>query len=69
MCLVENIIEKGTLDDLLDKFGQHMGLGYCTPFDKTFDIGIATREAIQRYKAGIPAAKCSGDSEYEFTRK
>lgn len=65
LCLVENIIEKGTLDDLMNKFVQYMDSGYCTPFDKTFDIGIATREAIQRYKAGIPAENCGGDSEFD----
>lgn len=65
LCLIENIIENGNIDNLMDKFVRYRDSGYFTPFGKTFDIGIATSKAIERYKNEVPAPKCGGDSEYD----
>lgn len=65
LCLIENIIENGNIDSLMDKFVRYRDSGYYTPFGKTFDIGIATSKAIERYKNEVPAPKCGGNSEYD----
>ncbi|WP_186578004.1 ADP-ribosylglycohydrolase family protein [Aquibacillus kalidii] len=65
LCLVENIIEKGTINSLMDKFVRYRDSGYCTPYGETFDIGVSTSEAISKFKNGVPASNCGGTSEYE----
>ena len=65
MCLVENIIEDGDERSLLDKFVRYVEEGYWTPYGEVFDIGIATREAIERYKSGVPPHECGGSDEYD----
>ncbi|WP_254391832.1 ADP-ribosylglycohydrolase family protein [Terribacillus sp. DMT04] len=65
LCLLENIVEKGTLNDLMNKFLLYRDSGYCTPFGKMFDIGRTTNEAIEKYKSGMPVEQCGGDSEYD----
>ncbi|MDL4842132.1 ADP-ribosylglycohydrolase family protein [Aquibacillus rhizosphaerae] len=65
LCLVENIIENGSINSLMDKFVLYRDSGYCTPFGKTFDIGNSTNEAIIKFKNGVPASKCGGTSEYD----
>ncbi len=65
MCLIENIIENGDENTLLEKFKLYLEEGYWAPFGKCFDIGITTRRAIQKYKKGIIANKCGSNSEYD----
>ncbi|MBJ8030058.1 ADP-ribosylglycohydrolase family protein [Bacillus cereus group sp. N21] len=65
LCLIENIMEEGTTESLLEKFVQYQDEGYYTPFGKMFDIGSATAEAIRRFKEGTSPDKCGGDSEYD----
>ncbi|MEC0305081.1 ADP-ribosylglycohydrolase family protein [Terribacillus saccharophilus] len=65
LCLVENIVEKGNIDSLMNKLVRYRDSGYFTPFDKTFDIGIATSKSIERYKNKVPAPECGGNSEYD----
>ncbi|AIK40050.1 ADP-ribosylglycohydrolase family protein [Bacillus pseudomycoides] len=65
LCLIENIMEEGTTESLLEKFVQYQDEGYYTPFGKMFDIGNATAEAIRRFKEGTSPDKCGGDSEYD----
>ena len=64
-CLIENIIEKGTTDDLMQKFIDYAGKGYMTPYGKMFDIGRTTIESIRRFSRGIPAEECGGNTEYD----
>lgn len=63
MCLVESIIKNETEDDLLKRFSDYLNKGYWTPEGKTFDIGVATQQAIERYQRGIPAKLCGGKNE------
>lgn len=65
LCLMENIIEEGNAESLMEKFVQYQNKGYCTPFDKMFDIGRTTAEAIDKFNKGVPAAKCGGTEEYD----
>ena len=65
MCLIENLIEKKDETDLMKKFAEYRDNGYWTPYGKMFDIGIATNEAIFRYKAGMPVEDWGGASEYD----
>jgi len=46
LCLIENIIENGSLDDLMRKFSNYQSNGYMTPYGRCFDIGITTIKAI-----------------------
>ncbi|OMF24859.1 hypothetical protein BK133_22465 [Paenibacillus sp. FSL H8-0548] len=51
-CLMESLIEFPNLDlhDLADKFSSWLYKSYWTPHGVTFDVGIATAKAIDRYK-------------------
>ena len=65
MCLVENYLDSGTMEDLMKKFERYYQEGYWTPFGQMFDIGIATREAILNYQKGIAIRDCGGKGEYD----
>ncbi|MDA1476187.1 ADP-ribosylglycohydrolase family protein [Bacillus changyiensis] len=65
LCMVENMIEEGNIEHLMRKFLKYQEEGYWTPFDEMFDIGRTTVEAITRFKKGIQAEKCGGQSEYD----
>lgn len=64
-CLIQNIIEKGTTEDLMQKFVDYAEKGYMTPYGKMFDIGRTTVESIRRFKQGIAAEECGGNTEYD----
>lgn len=64
-CLMQNIIEKGNAEDLMNKFVDYAEKGYMTPYGKMFDIGRTTVESIRRFKKGIPANECGGNTEYD----
>lgn len=64
-CLMQNIIEKGNAEDLMNKFVDYAEKGYMTPYGKMFDIGRTTVESIRRFKNGIPANECGGNTEYD----
>jgi len=65
MCLIENIIESNDEKGLLDKFVKYMEEGYWTPNGEMFDIGIATKNAIDRYRSGVQPQECGGNNEYD----
>jgi ADP-ribosylglycohydrolase len=65
LCLVENIVEKGNIQNLMRKFVQYQDTGYWTPFGTMFDIGRTTVEAISRFKNGALPSECGGQSEYD----
>ncbi|AKG33272.1 ADP-ribosylglycohydrolase family protein [Paenibacillus durus] len=65
LCLVENVVEKENIVNLMRKFVKYQEEGYWTPFGKMFDIGRTTAEAINRFKEGILPKKCGGQSEYD----
>ena len=65
MCLIDNLIEKQDEYDLMQKFANYWSDGYWTPYGEMFDIGIATSEAIRRYKIGLPKEEWGGKGEYD----
>lgn len=65
LCLIQNIVDKQDDTALMEKFVQYRDNGYWTPYDKAFDIGRTTDEAIYRYQEGVPADQCGGISEYD----
>ncbi|NPC93891.1 ADP-ribosylglycohydrolase family protein [Bacillus sp. WMMC1349] len=65
LCMVENMIEEGNTEHLMRKFLKYEEEGYWTPFGEMFDIGRTTDEANTRFKNGIQAEKCGGQSEYD----
>ncbi|MGZ0134698.1 ADP-ribosylglycohydrolase family protein [Priestia megaterium] len=65
MCLIDNLIDKQDEYDLMQKFANYWSDGYWTPYGEMFDIGIATSEAIRRYKSGLPKEEWGGSAEYD----
>ena len=50
---------------LMDKFSNWLLYGHYTPYQETFDCGIATSKAIMNYGKGIEPLQCGGKSEYD----
>lgn len=65
LCLIENIVEEGTMKSLMEKFVNYQDKGYMTPYGQMFDIGGATAQAIGRFKVGCLPQNCGGQSEYD----
>lgn len=65
LCLIENMVEQGTMEDLMMKFVQYQDDGYWTPFGEMFDIGRTTVESITRFRRGILPNSCGGKSVYD----
>ncbi|AGA23878.1 ADP-ribosylglycohydrolase family protein [Bacillus subtilis] len=65
LCLMENMIEKGNINDLMQKFKLYQDEGYWTPYGEMFDIGRTTVEAITRFRKGVLPEKCGGQSEFD----
>ncbi|ANS74725.1 hypothetical protein AWM70_09080 [Paenibacillus yonginensis] len=66
-CLMESLIiqEKIDLYDLADRFGNWLEHGDWTPHGVVFDVGIATRKAIQNYREdAIPPELAGGAGEF-----
>lgn len=65
LCLMESL--KGGLDydDQMARFFRWADEGYMTPFGEVFDMGIATRKALQRFMQGTPALLCGGTSIHD----
>lgn len=54
LCLAESLVDKGyDLKDMSDRFVRWYREGYWTPFGQAFDIGNATRQAMQRLMKGV----------------
>lgn len=49
--------------DLAQRFVRFLDRAYMTPAGKVFDIGLATANAIQRLRDGMPAEEAGGDQE------
>jgi ADP-ribosylglycohydrolase len=52
-------------ENIMKNFKKWMYEGYFTPYGTAFDIGMATKEAIGRYKNGTPALICGGNGEMD----
>ena len=64
-CLAESLCEGYNLKDIADRFIKWYDKAYWTPHGEVFDIGIATRKAIQRLKEGIDPRLAGGNTEYD----
>jgi len=61
-CTVESLALQPQYDteDMAGRFVQWLTKGYMTPHDELFDIGNATREALERYRTEAVWAKFAG---------
>lgn len=67
LATVDSIARLGRIstDDIMQNFYRWVDESAFTPYGEMFDIGRATREAIQRYAWGTPARKCGGKAEWD----
>ena len=64
LATLESIGRRGAIDpaDIMGNFAAWLIHGVFTPYDEVFDVGGATRKAIQRYSRGIAPLHCGGKS-------
>ena len=55
LALLDSLKDGLDYKDIMDKFISWYDKGEYTPYGKMFDIGIATRQALSRYKNGLAA--------------
>lgn len=61
LCLLESLSEKGyDPRDIGDRFIRWYQDGYWTPFGEAFDIGRATREAVENLLDGVEPLRPGG---------
>jgi ADP-ribosylglycohydrolase len=65
LCLVDSLSKGLNYEDIMKKFVKWFDEGAYTPYGDAFDIGIATRRALQRYLDGTKPLQCGGTSEYD----
>lgn len=65
-CLAESLCTGFDLQDIANRFVDWYYDGYWTAWGHTFDIGITTRQAIDRVMSGsLPPELCGGMDEFE----
>ncbi len=64
LCLLNSLSKGLNYNDIMLNFLKWFANGDYTPHGKTFDVGNATREAINAYKKGTDPLKCGGKDEY-----
>ena len=64
-CLAESLCEGYNPKDIADRFVRWYDKAYWTPHGEVFDVGIATRKAIQRMKEGVEPLLAGGNTEYD----
>lgn len=62
LCLIESLTDGYDLNNIVDKYIDFYLKGYWTPYGEVFDIGNATRNAIERMAMGIDPLECGGTS-------
>lgn len=64
LATLESIGRRGAIDppDIMLNFSYWLNNGDFTPYGEVFDVGGATRKAIQRFNRGIAALHCGGKS-------
>lgn len=65
LCLLDSLAGGLDYDDIMKKFRQWFDAGAYTPCEEVFDVGTATRKAINRYSTGKPALECGGKTEHD----
>lgn len=63
LCLLDSLNYGLDYDDIMKKFVSWYKEGSYTQHGEAFDIGITTRESIQRYLSGTDPIKCGGNGE------
>lgn len=63
LCGAEGLTEGLDYEKVMGLFARWYNEGYMTPHGETFDIGGATRRAIEKYSLGFPALECGGREE------
>lgn len=64
-CLAEALIQDFNLQDIATNFKKWLYQNYWTPYGTVFDVGIATRQAIERLAKGMNPELAGGFFEYE----
>jgi ADP-ribosylglycohydrolase len=78
LCLLESLTKKGfdtrwsdenfpqpDYSDIMQRFTSWMDKAEYTAHGEVFDVGIATRKALQRFRNGTDPLKCGGTSEQD----
>jgi len=65
LCTIEGLLEGGDSETIAELFVKWATESHWTPWGKVFDIGIATRKAINRIRKGIPAVEAGGTQEFD----
>jgi ADP-ribosylglycohydrolase len=64
LCLLDSLANKKIdYTDIMQRFLSWIDEGKYTAHDEVFDVGIATRQALQRFRKGTEPLKCGGTSE------
>lgn len=65
LCLMQNIVEGYSIDNLAKLFIKYLKEGYMTPYGRIFDIGSATKRAIINMEKGMKPTLCGGVDEQD----
>ena len=63
LCLLDSMKNGINYTDIMDKFVSWLDDAKYTAHGEVFDVGIATRKAIERYKRGLEPLNCGGQAE------
>lgn len=63
LCLIASIVDGFTIENLAGKFINYYQKSFLTPYGEVFDIGITTRDAIEKMAQGVPPKQSGGDRE------
>lgn len=63
LCLIDSLSQGLDYNDMMCKFLSWLETGAYSPFEKVFDVGYGTEEAIMRFKHGTSALDCGGNGE------
>lgn len=64
LCVIENTINKGSVEDLASLFVRWYKEGYLTSSGELFDIGNTTQSALEQVIKGIPAQLAGLEDEF-----
>lgn len=65
LCLVDSLINGVDYDQIMSNFRNWFRFGAYTPYQETFDIGLATQKALIMYERGEQPLKCGGKNEMD----
>jgi len=63
ICLMSSLAKGLDYDEIMRNFLKWYRHGEFTADRDTFDVGITTRAALERFESGIPALECGGSGE------